>query len=89
VSAEGKRVNALERSPVLCRVVALLCSSTASAICRELAKHNSRVRSEAFREAAELVSSWSERRADRQTVSNILMELDMKVRAEAAAAEEP
>lgn len=79
-------MSALKHSPVLLRVVCSLCESAQSAITGELARHSSRVRSEAFRDAIELVSSWAKNRANRQTIDNILMELEMRVRAEAEAA---
>jgi len=78
-------VSALKQSPVLRRAMALLCDSAASAISGELAKYYSRTRGEAFQEASEIVLAWSERRADRQTIDNILMELDMRARAESEA----
>ena len=80
-------MSALEHSPVLLRVVAALCPSAGAgaAICRELSKYRSRLREEAFAEAATIVLAWTEHRADRQSVNNILMELDMKTRAEAEA----
>lgn len=74
-----------DHSPVLLKVCASLCLSAQEAICGELSKYRSRIRAEAFADAAKLVRAWTELRADRQSVNNILMELEMTARAETEA----